>query len=97
MRRLHPLLQSGAHCPQSPAEEWKSTQKGDPRNPVAGFPRGRNSRRNGSLEPHGRGEPVGRNLSADGEELAGPVLVGALTNLKEGVQGGNEAVFVDGA
>ena len=47
------------------------------------------------LEPHDRRERIGRNLAADGEELAGPVLVDALTNLKEGVQDGNEAVFVD--
>ena len=32
----------------------------------------------------------------DGEELTGPVLVGALPNHKEGVQDGNEAIFVDG-
>ena len=37
------------------------------------------------LEPHDHGEPVSRNLSADGKELSRPVLVGALPNLEEGV------------
>ena len=37
------------------------------------------------LEPHNSGDPIGRNLAAKVKELAGPVLVGALTNLKEGV------------
>ena len=48
------------------------------------------------LEPHDCGEPFGRNPATYVEELAGHVLVGDLTNLKEGVQDGNEAVFVDG-
>ena len=47
------------------------------------------------LEPHDRRERIVRNLAADGKELAGPVLVDALANLKEGVQDRNEAVFVD--
>ena len=38
------------------------------------------------FEPHDRGEPVGSNLAADGKELAGPVLVVTLPNLKKGVQ-----------
>ena len=48
------------------------------------------------FEPHDRGEPIGRNLAADGKNHAGPVLVGALTNMKKGVKDGNEGVRVDG-
>ena len=48
------------------------------------------------LEPHNRGDPIGSNLAAEGKDLAKPVLVGALTNLKEGVQDGNKDVFVYG-
>ena len=47
------------------------------------------------LKPHDHGEPVGKNLAADGEDISRPVIVSALTNLKEGVQDGNEDVFVD--
>ena len=32
------------------------------------------------LELHNRGEPADRDLSPDGEDLVGPVLVGALPN-----------------
>ena len=47
------------------------------------------------LEPHDRGEPISRNLAAEGKNIDGPVLVGAIANLKEGVQDGNKAVCVD--
>ena len=47
-------------------------------------------------ELHDRGEPVRSNIAADGEELAGTVLIGALTNVKEGAQDGNKAVFIEG-
>ena len=48
------------------------------------------------FEPHDCGEPIGRNLAVDGEELARPVLVGTLPNLKKGVQDQNKDVLVDG-
>ena len=37
------------------------------------------------FEPHDRRDPIGRNLAADGEELAGPVLVRTLPNLEKGL------------
>ena len=48
------------------------------------------------LLPHNYGEPIGRNLAADGKELARTVLEDALPNLKKGMQDGNEDIFVDG-
>ena len=48
------------------------------------------------LELHDHGDPIGRDISLDGKDFAGPVLVDALPNSKEGVQDRNEAVFVDG-
>ena len=49
-----------------------------------------------SLESHDRGGPNGRDIPPDGEELAGPVLVGGPPYPKEGVQDRNKAVFVYG-
>ena len=38
------------------------------------------------FEPHDYRELVGRNLVADGKELAVPFLVGTLPNLEKGMQ-----------
>ena len=48
------------------------------------------------LEPHNYREPFVRNLNTDGEDIAGTILLGTLTNMKKGLQDGNESVFVDG-
>ena len=48
------------------------------------------------LDLHDRREPAGRDSPLDGKDLAGPVLVGALPNQKDGVQDGNKSVLVAG-
>ena len=48
------------------------------------------------FELHNCREPVFRDFPLDVKELAVPVFLGALPNQKEGVQDGNEAVFVGG-
>ena len=47
------------------------------------------------FEPHNCGEPAGRNLATDGEELARPLLVRNIPNLEKGMQDLNESVLVD--